>query len=621
METQQTDILIIGGGGGGLRAAIAAAEANPRLSIALVSKVYPMRSHTVAAEGGCAGVVQPHDSLDYHFDDTVSGGDWLSDQDVVDYFVNHAAEENYRLEHWGCPWSRKADGRVNVRAFGGMKVERTWFAADKTGFHILHTLFQTSIKYPQIKRFDEFFVTDLIVTDGVCQGVLALDIANGSFSTLLAKSVIIATGGAGRAYRFNTNGGIVTGDGMALAYRQGVALRDMEFVQYHPTGLPGSGILMTEGCRGEGGILTNSEGYRYLQDYALGPETPLGQPKNKQMELGPRDRLSQAFWHEEQKGRVIATERGTAVNLDLRHLGEVKINERLPFIRELASAYVGVDPVYAPIPVRPTVHYTMGGIQTNGLTQTSIRGLYAVGECASSGLHGANRLGSNSLAELGVFGRVAGEQAADHASQAEMPQFTAVKAQVEQQEAGWQALRTAKGGSQASDTKGDKTGESVAKLRQELADTLEEGVGIYREASGVQAACTKIEELQQRFKQIRLHDGSQTFNTEWLSAIELGFLLDVGEAMANSALARKESRGSHQRLDQFNQRDDVNYLKHTLAYKQQDTAPRLDYQDVVITRSQPAVRAYGAAGEAEAVSTTKATAKDREKASNADRSS
>jgi len=603
METLQTDILIIGAGGGGLRAAIAAAETNPKLSISLVSKVYPMRSHTVAAEGGAAGVVQAHDSLDYHFNDTVSGGDWLSDQDVVEYFVNHATEENIRLEHWGCPWSRKPDGRINVRAFGGMKVERTWFAADKTGFHILHTLFQTSIKFPQIQRFDEYFCTDLLVKDGGCQGVLVLDIANGTFTTILAKSVIIATGGAGRVYRFNTNGGIVTGDGMALAYRQGVELRDMEFVQYHPTGLPGSGILMTEGCRGEGGILTNSEGYRYLQDYALGPETPLGQTKNKAMELGPRDRLSQAFWHEEQKGRVISTERGTAVNLDLRHLGEQKINERLPFIRELARSYVGVDPVYAPIPVRPTVHYSMGGIETNGLTQTSIRGLYAVGECASSGLHGANRLGSKSLAELGVFGRVAGEQAAEHAAQADMPQFADVKTQAVENEAGWQALRSRK----ASSTGGSNAGDSLALIRQELADTMEAGVGIYRESAGVQATCDKIAELQQRYQRVGLHDGSQTFNTEWLYAIELGFLLDVGEAMAHSALARKESRGSHQRLDQFDQRDDVNYLKHTQAYRQSGAAPTLKYQDVVITKSQPAVRAYGAAGEAKETEQGKVT--------------
>ncbi|WP_428240127.1 fumarate reductase (quinol) flavoprotein subunit [Gynuella sp.] len=585
METIQADIVIVGAGGGGLRAAIAAAEKNPSLTIALVSKVYPMRSHTCAAEGGCAAVVQDHDSLDYHFADTVSGGDWLCDQDVVDYFVSHAKEENLRLEHWGCPWSRKPDGRVNVRAFGGMKIERTWFAADKTGFHILHTLFQTSIKFPQIKRYDEYFCTDLLVKDGRAVGLQAIDIKNGTFTTFQAKAVIIATGGAGRVYRFNTNGGIVTGDGMSLAYRQGVPLRDMEFVQYHPTGLPGTGILMTEGCRGEGGILTNKDGYRYLQDYNLGPETPVGQPKNKYMELGPRDRLSQAFWHEEKKGRVIETSRGTAVNLDLTHLGEQKINERLPFIRELAKAYVGVDPVTAPIPVRPTVHYTMGGIQTDINTETPIKGLFAVGECASVGLHGANRLGSNSLAELGVFGKVAGDHAADLASQADLVDISALQEQIKANEARWNELRTAKGT------------ESMADIRKELADTMEDGVGIYRSDDLIQQTCDKLVELKDRYKNIGMKDGSLAFNTEWLYAIELGFLLDVGEAMAHSARARKESRGSHQRLDGFEKRDDDKFLKHTLAYRSEDAAPKLEYQEVVITKSKPAERVYGAASE------------------------
>jgi fumarate reductase flavoprotein subunit len=585
MDIEQADILIVGAGGAGLRAAIAAAEAAPHLSIALISKVYPMRSHTVAAEGGAAGVVQPHDSLDYHFNDTVSGGDWLCDQDVVDYFVEHATEANVQLEHWGCPWSRKADGSVNVRAFGGMKIERTWFAADKTGFHILHTLFQTSMKYPSIKRFDEFFCTDLLVDDGRCVGVQTIDVANGVFKLFLGKAVILATGGAGRVFQFNTNGGIVTGDGMALAYRQGVPLRDMEFVQYHPTGLPGSGILMTEGCRGEGGILTNADGYRYLQDYELGPETPLGQPKNKCMELGPRDRLSQAFWHEEQKGRVVKTSRGTAVNLDLRHLGEQKINERLPFIRELARAFVGVDPVYEPIPVRPAAHYTMGGIQTNIKTATALTGLFAVGECASVGLHGANRLGSNSLAELSVFGKVAGEQAAALAQGVAAPDRGRCLAQARDNEARWQALRQQRGN------------EKMVDIRRELMETMEKGVGIYRSDDRMLATCNKIAELKQRYQQIGMHDSSHVFNTEWLYAIELGFLLDVGEAMAHSAIHRKESRGSHQRHDSFNVRDDINYLKHSLGYYRPGSAPEIAYQDVVITRSLPAARLYGAAAE------------------------
>jgi hypothetical protein len=304
-------VAIVGGGGAGLRAAIAAAEADPKLRIALLSKVYPMRSHTVAAEGGSAGVVRSDDSLEHHFNDTVSGGDWLCDQDVVDYFVAHCTEEMTQLEHWGCPWSRKEDGHVNVRAFGGMKIERTWFAADRTGFHMLHTLFQTSMKYPSIQRFDEHFCCDLVVDDGRCQGVVAIEIATGEFKLIRARAVIIATGGAGRVFRQNTNGGIVTGDGMALAYRHGVPLRDMEFVQYHPTCMPGTGLLFTEGCRGEGGILTNKDGYRYLQDYGLGPPDPW--PRKKAMELGPRDRLSQAFWHEQRKGRTVTTAFGRRV--------------------------------------------------------------------------------------------------------------------------------------------------------------------------------------------------------------------------------------------------------------------------------------------------------------------
>jgi len=298
MQFVRTDVVVVGGGGAGLRAAIAATESEPTLDVALISKVVPMRSHTVAAEGGAAGVVRPDDSLDLHFDDTVSGGDWLCDQDAVEYFVAHCTEEMVQLEHWGCPWSRKHDGHVNVRFFGGMKVQRTWFAADKSGFHILHTLFQTSLKYPRITRFDEFFCADLLVENGRVRGVLAIEIATGELFLFECKAAIFCTGGAGRVFRQNTNAGIVTGDGMGIAYRHGVPLRDMEFMQWHPTALPGTGILITEACRGEGAILTNKDGYRYLQDYGLGPPEPF--PRVKAMELGPRDRLSQAFWYEVQ---------------------------------------------------------------------------------------------------------------------------------------------------------------------------------------------------------------------------------------------------------------------------------------------------------------------------------
>ncbi len=585
MDIIKTDVAIIGAGGGGLRAAIAIAEKNPELEIALISKVYPMRSHTVAAEGGAAGVVREDDSLDNHFHDTVSGGDWLCEQDVVEYFVENAPKELTQLEHWGCPWSRKEDGKVNVRPFGGMKIPRTWFAADKTGFHILHTLFQTSIKYPSIKRFDEHFVLDLLVYEGRPQGVVCFDIQNGVTRIIQAKSVIIATGGGSRVYRFNTNGGIVTGDGMALAYRHGVPLRDMEFVQYHPTGLPGSGILMTEGCRGEGGILLNKDGYRYLQDYGLGPEIPVGETKNKYMELGPRDRLSQAFWQEQQRGRTIESPFGDVVHLDLRHLGEKKLLERLPFICELSRAYMGVDPVKEPIPVRPVVHYTMGGIETDGLGATRMPGLFAVGECASNGLHGANRLGSNSLCEIVVFGKVAGEQAALFAKQ---------HSHIDSNILYRQGLEVVAKSVSLMENGGT---ENPADIRNEMGDAMESGVGIYRTAETMQNTIDKLKELKERYKRVRVADKSSVFNTDWLYTIELGFLLDVAESVAHSAIQRKESRGSHQRIDGFEERDDVNYLKHSLAFRNENGAPTIEYSDVKITKSQPAKRVYGSEAE------------------------
>ncbi len=584
MEVFKADVVIIGAGGAGLRAAIAVAEADPALTIALVSKVYPMRSHTVAAEGGAAAVTLPHDNLDYHFNDTVGGGDWLCEQDVVEYFVAHAHREMVQMEHWGCPWSRTADGHANVRAFGGMKVERTWFAADKTGFHMLHTLFQTSIKYPSIKRFDEHFCVDLVVEDGRVQGVVAIEIATGEFRLIEAKAVIIATGGAGRVFRENTNGGIVTGDGMALAYRHGVPLRDMEFMQYHPTCMPGTGLLFTEACRGEGGFLLNKDGYRYLQDYGLGPPDP--SPRNKAMELGPRDRLSQAFWHEKQKGRTINGPHGAVVHLDLRHIGERKLRERLPQIYELAEEFLGVDPAREPIPVLPAVHYTMGGILADGKTASPVRSLYSVGECSSVGIHGANRLGSNSLTELIVFGKVAGDEASAFAKTVTIGNPATLAKQAEAIRARALGIVSKDGGT-----------ERMAVLRTEMAKSMEDGCGIYRLGPEMQATCNKIDELKQRYKRLKIDDHSRAWNTEWLLAIELGYLLDVAQAIVYSAINRKESRGSHQRLDGFEQRDDTNYLKHTLAYYAGDGAPRIDYGAVKITKSKPGTRAYGAAGE------------------------
>jgi fumarate reductase flavoprotein subunit len=583
VETYQADIVIVGAGGAGLRAAIAAAEADPQLNIALISKVYPMRSHTVAAEGGSAGVRQAHDSFEYHFNDTVSGGDWLCEQDVVDDFVRQCPEEMVQMEHWGCPWSRKADGQINVRAFGGMKIERTWFAADKTGFHMLHTLFQTSLRFPSIRRFDEYFCADLVVDEGRAQGVVAIEIASGECVLIQARAVIMATGGAGRVFRENTNGGIVTGDGMALAYRHGVPLRDMEFVQYHPTCMPRTGLLFTEACRGEGGFLVNKDGYRYLQDYGLGPAE--AQPRNKFMELGPRDRLSQAFWYEQQKGRTIDGPLGSVVHLDLRHLGEALLRERLPQIYELAEDFLGVDPAREPIPVRPAVHYTMGGILVDGRCASPLPGLYAAGECSSVGIHGANRLGSNSLAELCVFGKRAGVEAAAFARHTPPGTTRALSAQADAVEARLRAMLTRADGK-----------ERIAVLRREMAETMEQGCGIYRQHDSMQASCDKLAELKQRFANINIEDKSSVWNSDWMLAIELGYQLDVAEAMAHSALQRKESRGAHQRLDGFEQRDDANYLKHSLAHYQPGDAPKIDYGAVRITTSQPAVRAYGAAG-------------------------
>jgi fumarate reductase flavoprotein subunit len=584
MDTFDADVAIVGAGGAGLRAAIAVAEADPSLRVALLSKVYPMRSHTVAAEGGAAAVTQPHDSLEAHFHDTVAGGDWLCEQDVVEYFVAHSHDEMVQMEHWGCPWSRTADGHANVRAFGGMKIERTWFAADKTGFHMLHTLFQTSIKYPSIKRLDEHFCVDLVVDDGRVQGVVAVEIASGEFRLVRAKAVIIATGGAGRVFRENTNGGIVTGDGMALAYRHGVPLRDMEFVQYHPTCMPGTGLLFTEACRGEGGFLLNKDGYRYLQDYGLGPAEPT--PRNKAMELGPRDRLSQAYWHEKQKGRTIAGPHGAVVHLDLRHLGEKKLRERLPQIYELAVDYLGVDPARQPIPVLPAVHYTMGGISADGRTASPLPGLYSVGECSSVGIHGANRLGSNSLTELLVFGKVAGVEAAAFARTVAHGRAATLGTLAEEARDRAMSIVARRDGT-----------ERIATLRREMAKSMEDGCGIYRTAATMQATCDKLAELRQRYRRVQVDDHSKAWNTDWLLAIELGYLLDVAQAMAHSALERRESRGSHQRLDGFEQRDDVDFLKHSLALYNGDDAPRIAYGPVKITTSAPGTRAYGAAGE------------------------
>ncbi len=579
METITHDILVVGGGGAGLRAAIAVSETNRDLSVGIVSKVYPMRSHTVVAEGGAAAVVKPEDSLEAHAYDTISGGDWLCDQDAVEAFVAEAPEEMTRLEHWGCPWSRQPDGHIAVRPFGGMKLERTWYASDKTGFHLLHTLYQTSLKYESVTNYDEWFVTRLLVDEGRCRGLVAIELASGRPYAMVADAVIVCTGGAGKVYPFTTNANIKTGDGMALAFRAGVPLKDMEFVQFHPTGLPFTGILITEATRSEGGWLLNKDGYRYLQDYDLGVPTP--EPVKRSMELGPRDRLSQAFVKEMEKGRTIETSHGHVVHLDIRHLGAEVIDTKLPFVRELCLKYENLDPVKELIPVRPVVHYMMGGIHTDINGSTPLRGLYAAGEVACVNINGANRLGSNSLTELLVFGARAGRAAAEFAANGAGPANGAVLAQAHDEERRLQAAVERQGGR-----------ERVSGLRDEMHAAMDEGAGIYRNAEGLESAISTIRELQQRYGDVALDDQSRTFNTDLVALLELANLLDVAEAVLQSALSRTESRGAHQRTDHPD-RDDDRLLSHSLAFRTEDGEPRIEYDPVTITRWPPGKRVYG----------------------------
>ena len=573
------DVVLVGGGGAGLRAAIAIAETNPKLRVAVVSKVYPMRSHTVSAEGGAAGVVAADDTFDEHAYDTISGGDWMCDQDAVEAFVKEAPQELLQLEHWGCPWSREQEGTIGVRSFGGMKKKRTWFAADKTGFHMLHSLFQTSLKYTSIVRYDEWFVTKLLVDDGCVQGVVAIELMSGRIQPIFAKAVILCTGGCGRVFPYTTNASIKSGDGMSLAYRAGAPLKDMEFVQYHPTGLPFTGILITEASRSEGGWLLNKDGYRYLQDYDLG--TPEPKPVLKSMELGPRDRLCQAFVKEVEKGRAIDTEYGPVVHLDLRHLGEAMINAKIPFVRELCVKYENIDPVKELIPVRPVVHYMMGGVHTEINGATPLAGLYAAGEVACVSINGANRLGSNSLPELLVFGARAGRAAAEYASTQGDPS-PSLFAQAEDER-----RRLVHALLQKTDGR-----ERIATIRQEMQETIERGAGIYRNGQALEETADCLRALQERFRDVAIEDHSHTFNTELISALELSCMLDVAGAIVDCAGRREESRGAHQRTD-FPARDDDRFLAHSLVYRETDGSSRVEYLPVTITRWPPGERVYG----------------------------
>ncbi|TMC67950.1 MAG: FAD-binding protein [Chloroflexi bacterium] len=570
MDFESYDVLVVGGGLAGIRAAIAVVEANPRLKVAMVSKVYPMRSHTVSAEGGAAAVLRPEDSYETHAFDTIKGSDYLADQDVVEAFVREAPIEVIQMEHWGCPWSREPDGKISARPFGGMTTWRTCFAADKTGFHMLHTVFQTSLKFDQIHRHDEAFATKLLVEDGRCVGVVAIDMRSGKFDAITAKAVILATGGLGRVYAFTTNGNICTGDGMALAYRAGVGLKDMEMVQFHPTGLPFTGILITEAVRGEGGYLTNKDGERFLKRYV----------PNK-MELGPRDIISRAMTTEFEEGRGFEGAHGKYMHLDVRHLGEAVIDSKLPFMRELGREFVGIDIVHDPIPVRPVQHYMMGGVDADISGVTPLAGLYAAGECANVGLNGGNRLGSNSLSECLVFGAAAGRQAADYVSSARAPGSNPVGAMLKDETARIEAAYLDKKG-------GD---ERIGAIREEMQLAMDVGAGVFRTREGLEKLTKQLGTLRDRFEKIKIEDSSRTFNTELMAAMELDFMLEVADVITYSALAREESRGAHSRRD-YPERDDAKYLKHTVAFRTDDISPRLEYRDVRITNFKPQARTY-----------------------------
>jgi len=570
VEIPTYDVLIVGGGLAGLRAAIAAVSTDPRLKVAMASKVYPMRSHTVSAEGGCAAVLREPDSFESHAFDTVKGSDYLADQDVVEVFVREAPLEVIQLEHWGCPWSRDEEGRIAVRPFGGMTTWRTCFAADKSGFHMLHTAFQTSLQHGQIHRYDEFFVTSLIVEDGRCEGVIGFDIRTGQVQSLAAPAVILATGGNGRIFAFTTNGNICTGDGMALAYRAGVGLKDMEFVQFHPTGMPSTGILITEAVRGEGGYLLNAENQRFLEHYV----------PNK-MELGPRDIISRAMVTEFEAGRGFSGPYGNYMNLDVRHLGEKVIDRKLPFMRELGLEYMGIDIVKEPIPVRPVEHYMMGGIDADISGVTPMPGLFAAGECANVGLNGANRLGSNSLPECLVFGAAAGRAAARYSRDARKPTDNPIAALVSDE-------RRRLDQAYLGRTGGD---ERIGEIREDLQSAMDAGAGVFRTGEGLQELTDKLVGLRDRFSRARIDDSSRTFNTELVSALELEYMLDGAETIVHCALAREESRGSHARRD-FPERDDERYLAHTVAYRRPGEPPRLEYRPVRVTSWKPQARTY-----------------------------
>ena len=578
----QHDALGVGAGGAGLWAAVELSKAG--VDAAVVTKLYPSRSHTGAAQGGvCAALGnQEEDHWEWHMFDTIKGGDYLVDQDAAEVLAREAIETVIELEHMGLPFNRTPDGRIDQRRFGGHTrnfgegpVRRSCFAADRTGHMILQTLYQQAIKHG-VRFYDEYHVVDLLTEGGEfdeggrAAGVVAYRLADGSLHTIGAKAVLLATGGFGRMFRITSNAWSLTGDGVALAHRHGVPMQDMEFYQFHPTGIVGIGILLSEAARGEGGILLNGEGERFMERYA---------PTMK--DLAPRDMVSRSIYQEIRAGRGIDGK--DYVYLDVRHLGRKVIEEKLPDITDFARVYQGVEPLTEPVPIQPTAHYAMGGIPTDvearvtrDAANTVVPGLYAAGETACVSVHGANRLGTNSLVDLLVFGRRAGRRMVEDVKGVGTPAVREdatepVRAELER-------IRSSNGR------------EPAPRIRRELADVMMDNVGVYRDEGLLLAARRKVEELRARYGHICIDDKGRVFNTDLMEARELGYLLDCAEATVASALARKESRGAHARED-YPERDDANFLTHTLASRS-GGGIRLDYKPVTITKFQPKPRTY-----------------------------
>ena len=555
------DVLVVGAGCAGMRAAIEAHDQGA--DVALLSKIHPVRSHSGAAEGGINAALgnASEDDPEKHAYDTVKGSDYLGDQEAIEILCNEAPDDVYQLEHWGAVFSRTEDGRIAQRPFGAAGEPRTAYAADITGHVLIHVLYEQVMKR-DIFAYEELFAWKLVVDDDRCQGVIAWDLLNGGLKTIGAKTVILATGGAGRLYKGSTNAYACTGDGMALALRVGVPLKDMEMMQFHPTTLSPTGILITEGCRGEGAYLINAEGERFLKDYA--PNA---------MELASRDVISRAEQTEIDEGRGI----DGSVLLDLRHLGAEKIVERLHGTRELAMTYALIDPIYEPIPVRPGAHYHMGGVDTDVDGKTELEALYAAGECACVSVHGANRLGGNALMETITYGKRAGRAAADWAlTHTTVTVPPGVESDAERE------LKT---------LLDRKDGERPWKIRDELAHTMHENFGVFRRERQMQEQGRIVGYLRERYESVVVEDKGEVFNNDLTQALELGFLLELAECMLVAGIERKESRGAHARPDDYPERDDEKFMKHTIVRWVADQ-PVLDWKPVTVTKWQPQERTY-----------------------------